>query len=607
MPLIVPGKSLTAKLPDWLGRLRDLLKTALEARKLLPIAFLMLLGFLVLMAWDGYSTTSELLSAQAYVQRTHQVLHEMDGVEDSIQDAREAWLHYILTPEKEDIANFEDAQVRTWTQLDHLLNLDPEHQAAVRKVQDLVRDEFRQLQADLRINYTKLIYHSQQNDEKHERVREAIQQFKDNEERVLRERSEAAQVRSREITRSVSTRIGLFSVFMGVLFLLVMHDSKRLRVAEQTALSAQTKLENSLLQLKSESENSRLLNQLQTDFQICVSPAEAFKVAASYLERLVPESAGTVFSLSNVQEALEAMASWPSREMAGLHQVFSREDCCAVRGGRLHTHLDSPKGLECRHFNGEIPPAYICIPLSALGETLGVLHLSAATPDPFTESRMVLIQQIGEYAALRLANLKLKETLQDQSIRDPLTGLYNRRFLDTRLEQELRRAGDGKGTGIGLIMADLDGFKLFNDTFGHEAGDLVLKEVASLLRRCVRSEDIVCRYGGEEFLIAIPDSSPESVCERAEQMRTAVAKLDLEMAGRPLGKITGSFGVSFCNAGDTTSEALMREADEALYVAKRSGCDCVRLSDSVSQLMNPSKAEPEQAGASKSKSAARRA
>jgi len=220
MPLIVPGKSLTAKLPDWLGRLRDLLKTALEARKLLPIAFLMLLGFLVLMAWDGYSTTSELLSAQAYVQRTHQVLHEMDGVEDSIQDAREAWLHYILTPEKEDIANFEDAQVRTWTQLDHLLNLDPEHQAAVRKVQDLVRDEFRQLQADLRINYTKLIYHSQQNDEKHERVREAIQQFKDNEERVLRERSEAAQVRSREITRSVSTRIGLFSVFMGVLLLL---------------------------------------------------------------------------------------------------------------------------------------------------------------------------------------------------------------------------------------------------------------------------------------------------------------------------------------------------------------------------------------------------
>ncbi|HYX53078.1 MAG TPA: sensor domain-containing diguanylate cyclase, partial [Candidatus Limnocylindrales bacterium] len=456
-------------------------------------------------------------------------------------------------------------------------------------------------------NYTKLIYHSKQNDEKHELVREAIQKFKNNEERVLRERNEAAQVRSREITQGVLVKIGIFIVFMGVLFLLVMNDSKRLRIAEQTALMAQTKLEGSLLQLKSESENSRLLNQLQTDFQICVNPAEAFRVAASYLERLIPESAGAAFSLSNVQEALETMASWPRRDGTELHPVFSREDCCAVRGGRLHTHLDSPKGLECRHFSGEVPAAYICFPLSALGETLGVLHLSAACPDPFTENRMVLIQQIGEYAALRLANLKLKEKLQDQSVRDPLTGLYNRRFLDTSLEQELRRVGEGKGTGIGLIMADLDGFKLFNDTFGHEAGDYVLKEVGSLLRRCVRSEDIVCRYGGEEFLTVIPDSTPESVCERAEQMRSAISKLELELGGRKLGKITGSFGVSFCMNGNSSSDVLMREADDALYVAKRSGSDCVRLSDAVSQLMNPPKAEPEQSTSAKSKSAAKRA
>ncbi len=604
---IVPGKAGMVRLTQLAGRPLDLLTSALETRKLLPIAFLMMLGFLILMAWNGYSTTSELLNSQAYVQRTHQVLHEMDGVEDSIQDAREAWLHYILTPEPQDVVNFEDAQVRTWTGLDHLANLDPEHQAAVREIQRLVRSEFQQLQADLRINYTKLIYHSKQNDEKHELVREAIQQFKDNEERVLRERSQAAQVRSTEITQSVLIRIGIFIVFMGVLFLLVMHDSKRLRVAEQTALSAQTKLEGSLLQLKSETENSRLLNELQADFQICVSPAEAFKVAAGYLERLVPESAGTAFSLSNAQESLEGMASWPRRDGVVLHQVFSREDCCAVRGGRLHTHLDAPKGLECRHFSGEAPPAYICLPLSALGETLGVLHLSAESPDPFTESRIILIQQIGEYAALRLANLKLKEKLQDQSIRDPLTGLYNRRFMDSSLEQELRRVSDGKGTGIGLIMADLDGFKQFNDTFGHEAGDYVLKEVASLLRRCVRSEDIVCRYGGEEFLTVIPDSTPESVCERAEQMRSAISKLELELGGRKLGRITGSFGVSFCMKGNSSSDALMREADDALYVAKRSGSDCVRMSDSVAQLMNPPKAEPEQSTPGKSKSAAKRA
>jgi diguanylate cyclase (GGDEF)-like protein len=138
-------------------------------------------------------------------------------------------------------------------------------------------------------------------------------------------------------------------------------------------------------------------------------------------------------------------------------------------------------------------------------------------------------------------------------------------------------------------MADIDGFKAFNDTFGHEAGDFVLKEVGALLRRSVRGEDIVCRYGGEEFLTVIPDSSPESVCERAELMRTAISRLQLEHAGRPLGKVTASFGISFSQDGSLTSEMLLRHADEALYIAKRSGCDCVRLSDSVASLLDAAK------------------
>src|SRR6185437_2412223 len=131
------------------------------------------------------------------------------------------------------------------------------------------------------------------------------------------------------------------------------------------------------------------------------------------------------------------------------------------------------------------------------------------------------------------------------------------------------------GIGIGIVMADIDGFKLFNDTFGHEAGDHVLREIGALLRRCVRSEDIVCRYGGEEFLAVIPESSPESVCERAELMRNAISKLELEHAGRPLGRITASFGISFAQNNEISSDTLLRRADEALYVAKRSGCESV--------------------------------
>ena len=563
----------------------------LDARTLLPIAFILMLAFLVAMAWGGYSSTRELLNAQSYVQRTHEVLHEMDGVEDGIQDAREAWLHYVLTPEKQDRINFASAEERIWGQLNSVYRLDTEHQDSIENLRVLVRDELSQLSDDMQTQHTKLIYHSAESDAKRDRVRDAIQRFKDEEERILRDRNAAAEQRAQQITQSVSVRIGLFSIFMGVLFMLVMRDSKKLRIAEQKALFAQTRLEGSLLQLQSETENSRLLNELQADFQICVNASEAYKVAATYLHKLIPGSGGSVFALRGAEDRMEAVAAWPDAE-AFNSGAYSTEDCCAVRGGRLHAHLDSPRGLACRHFHGPTPAAYICFPLSALGETLGILHVHGATPSLFTVSRLTLIQQIGEYAALRLANLKLKEKLQDQSIRDPLTGLYNRRFLETTLEQQLHNFNQAQdGIGIGIVMADIDGFKLFNDTFGHEAGDHVLREIGALLRRCVRSEDIVCRYGGEEFLAVIPESSPESVCERAELMRNAISKLELEHAGRPLGRITASFGISFAQNNEISSDTLLRRADEALYVAKRSGCDCVRVCESVAALLALSKEE----------------
>jgi diguanylate cyclase (GGDEF)-like protein len=571
--------------------MKRVLKSAIEARTLLPIAFILMLAFLVAMAWDGFASTGELLNAQAYVQHTHQVLHDMDGVEDGLQDAREAWLHYILTPEQQDRDNFSDAEVRIWTQMDHVA-LSAENQSSIKQLRGLIEDELRQLRDDMRTQHTKLIYHSQESDEKRDRVRDAIQKFKDEQETILRERNQAAQVRAHQITRNVLLRILGFSALMGVLFMLVMRESKKLRIAEQTALLAQTRLEGSLLQLQSETESNKLLNDVQADLQICATAAEAYKVTAAYLHKLMPGSTGTVFAVDGTRNLMEAGATWGGQENSPA-RTYSAEDCCAVRGGRPHSHLEETCGLACRHFAGLEPEAYICFPLSALGETLSLLNVSAGSPAQFTASRLTLIQKIGEYTALRLANLKLKERLQDQSIRDPLTGLYNRRFLETTLEQQLRRSTEAD-TGTGIIMADIDRFKSFNDTFGHEAGDHVLKEIGALLRHSVRGEDIVCRYGGEEFLTVIPDSSPESVCERAELMRSAVSRLELEHQGRPLGKITASFGVSFAQAGALTPDMLLRHADEALYIAKRSGCDCVRLSESVASMLDSDKSEGEQ-------------
>ena len=573
---------------------RNVLKSAVDARKVLPFAFVLMLAFLVAMAWDGFSRTRELLNSQAYVEHTHQVLYEMDAIQDGLQDAREAWLHYILTPEKVDLDTFEESVKQTWMHVDRVASLtadNPEQQERLKQLQIWIAEELQQLRDNLRTTKTLLIYHTPATDFRQDRVRNAVLKFREEQVKILQERNQAAQLRAEEIERSVSIRIGGFSALMAVLFLLVLGESKKLRVAEQTALHAQTRLEGSLQQLQSETENSKLLNELQADLQICSKPAEAYEVVTSYLEKIVPGSGGVVFAVDNSSSLMEVMSSWgdsaPTR-----HHAFVPDDCCAVRGGRLHMRLEPAHGLSCRHVSSSTPASYICLPLSALGETLGILHVRGANAAVFSNARLTFIQQIGEYTALRLANLRLKEKLQDQSIRDPLTGLYNRRFLETTLEQELHRAAQ-RHTGLGIIMADIDGFKQFNDRFGHDAGDHVLREVASLLRHAVRGEDIVCRYGGEEFLAVIPDSSPESVCERAEMMRSAISKLELEHAGRQLGKITTSFGVSYSQDGGLSSDVLLRHADDALYDAKRRGCDCVSLSDSVSSLLAT---EPERPG-----------
>lgn len=563
-------------------RAKKITMSALEARTLLPFAFLLMLAFLVALAWDGFSRTRELLNSQAYVEHTHQVLHEMEAIEDGLQDAREAWLHYILTPEKQDLDTFEGAVAKVWMQVDRVSYLtqdDPVHQAKIKELRNWISDELLQLRDNLRTSKTLLIYHSQDTDFRRDRVRDAIQKFKEEEESLLRERNLASQSRAKEVERSVSVRIGGFVLVMAVLFMLVMRESKKLRVAERSALHAQARLEGSLERLQSETESSKLLNELQSDLQICVNASEAFDVLSGYSQRLLPASAGAVFAIDNTHNLMGTMASWGESDSPS-QNLLAPEDCCAMRGSRLHVRLNDPKSLSCHHFSGSIPSAYICLPLSALGETLGILHISSENPDTFMATRLSLIQQLGEYTALRLANLKLREKLHDQSIRDPLTTLYNRRFLQATMEQEVRRSAR-RHSGLGVIMADIDKFKQFNDTFGHEAGDMVLKEVAFLLRRSVRTEDIVCRFGGEEFVIVMPDSSPDSVQERAELVRETVANLKMEHNNVAMGKITVSLGISFSQGGDLSPDMLLRYADEALYHAKKMGADRVSLSSSV--------------------------
>jgi diguanylate cyclase (GGDEF)-like protein len=221
----------------------------------------------------------------------------------------------------------------------------------------------------------------------------------------------------------------------------------------------------------------------------------------------------------------------------------------------------------------------------AHGNTVGVLHLEFQSgPDSrygsgtesLRDSQQRLATSAASQIALSLAGLQLRETLREQSIRDPLTGLFNRRFLEESLERELQLASSKKQS-ISVLFLDLDHFKRFNDSFGHDAGDLVLQSLADLFRNFFRTTDICCRYGGEEFAIILPESSSQDAAIRVNALRSEVKSLRLQYKKKALGQLTLSAGVAAFPEHGSTSHDLLKIADQCLYESKARGRDIVTV------------------------------
>jgi diguanylate cyclase (GGDEF)-like protein len=197
-------------------------------------------------------------------------------------------------------------------------------------------------------------------------------------------------------------------------------------------------------------------------------------------------------------------------------------------------------------------------------------------PKSLGEAERRLAALVAKQGALAIWNLKLRESLRNQSICDSLTGLFNRRYMEESLDREFSRANRGK-TCVAIVMIDLDHFKRFNDTFGHQAGDTLLLAVGDLLKRNTRGQDIACRYGGEEFALVLTDSSLDGAFKRAEILRQQVKQLSVEYEGQLLGAISVSMGVALFPDHGTTMRDVLRASDQALYTAKREGRDRVSM------------------------------
>ncbi|WP_281647296.1 diguanylate cyclase [Parendozoicomonas sp. Alg238-R29] len=335
-------------------------------------------------------------------------------------------------------------------------------------------------------------------------------------------------------------------------------------------LHKQSDSERSALEgeVKERTHELSLMQRLGSLMSACTTVDGAANVVHPIAAHLLPGCRGGAITLiKSSRNRLDLLTQWGEQWRGSEH--FEPSECWSLLKG--HTHYSIEDGLEirCAHSANEHDLRQACIPLVAQGETLGVLHLNYENQEDLDEGSSKA-EAMAEQIGLALANMRLREDLRQQAIRDPLTGLFNRRHMMDTLEQRFY-SSDHHASSLSVMMIDLDHFKRFNDTFGHDAGDYVLKQVSMELKEATRETDLVCRYGGEEICIVCPDTNLDKTAELGSILVARIAGQGMQFNGQSLGNITISMGVATRSHADNSIDMLLKDADNALYQAKEQG------------------------------------
>ena len=388
-----------------------------------------------------------------------------------------------------------------------------------------------------------------------------------------------------EILTNVAIAVSFFALTLR-LALTQFHQQQEIaqrRQAQQQLTSSHKQIGRLLDDARHQTAEITQISELGSLLQACATREEVFRLIPERLRRLFPGASGSISLLSPSRKRVESVAEWG---VCAADRIFTPEQCWALRRGCAHAHPGGKSIARCSHLLGEGPS--VCIPLIASGEAIGTLAIQnddsiSPTSNHDAESvsfsrRRHLAAAVAEHISLAIANLNLRESLRVQAVRDPLTGLYNRRYMQEFLDRELHSARR-KHRPVAVMMLDLDNFKRYNDHFGHSAGDAALTSVGETLIRCLRAEDVACRYGGEEFALILPECSLTHAIVRAEEIRKRLteyrAKPDQQPDQPPIPGLTVSIGVAAFDETTDRVDLLLKFADEALYQAKREGRDRV--------------------------------
>ena len=359
-----------------------------------------------------------------------------------------------------------------------------------------------------------------------------------------------------------------------------------LMLAKANAEEASERAQQSLNHERQRKQEARLLSELGEWMQSCKSLTELYQVIGRFMSEMFPSSSGELYIYSNSRDSLDGVCSWRDGDKFVPH--FQVDDCWALRRGRLYTYGSGLVNFPCGHAHdlekdGEQSSSYLCLPIHAHGDTVGLLHIRNTTKvakivDGLSvEDAHEFAIQCSEQISLAIANVRLRDELRDQSTRDSLTGLYNRRHFFERCRTAISNAVRS-GESLGIISLDADFFKRINDNLGHEAGDEVLRRLGDVMSSLFSGANVAARLGGEEFSVLLPGCSWKDTEIIAEDLRKKIEDLQVNFAGSEIPRVTISAGFTAYPEGGTTTQELLRAADAALYSAKNAGRNTIRSS-----------------------------
>ncbi|PJE07198.1 sensor domain-containing diguanylate cyclase [Legionella sp.] len=317
-----------------------------------------------------------------------------------------------------------------------------------------------------------------------------------------------------------------------------------------------------------------VMNKLNSMLQICASSEETYPVTRIIAQELFPKLSGGLVIYHDSTQNMETVIQWGKEQI--LPTFFSPEDCFALREGNVIIVNNPETALPCNHYTSLPQGGYICIPMFVQKELIGLIHFISQEAQVISKHSQDLTVTFSNIVKIALVNIKLRQSLLELSLRDSLTGLFNRRYLLEYLPRELARIKRDK-TNLITAMLDIDDFKKFNDRYGHEAGDKVLKFIGHELNNNFRPNDMACRFGGEEFLVVMVNMDIETGVQRLERVCGKIKNKSIMYKGQRLSVITVSVGVSVAPDNGLIVDELIEAADQALYVAKRSGKDRIEI------------------------------